>query len=214
MNRDSDIARKQRGHSATPLGLCAFAMTTFVMGCINLGFSTRTPSIVIGLAFFYGGLIQLICGIWHLICTNAFEAVLFGSWGGFWLSFAPILMTSWGIQSDYTDGNFALASGYFNIGWIIFSLLMLMGSFRAPITILLLNIFVVCNCTVLTIGTFTDEKIWFRIGGFCGIIASLFAWYNAAVHILNTSNTFFQLSAGPSLFPPRCLEKLDSKSCA
>ncbi|KAK9721194.1 Meiotically up-regulated protein 86 protein [Basidiobolus ranarum] len=211
MNYDPEVARKQRGHAATPLGLCAFAMTTFVMGCINLGFTTNTPSIVIGLAFFYGGFIQLVCGIWHLVCTNSFEAVLFGSWGGFWLSYAPIIMNSWGIQSDYADNNFAIASGYFNIGWVIFALLMLMGSLRAPIAILLLNIFVVCNCTVLTIGTFTGSTTWIRIGGFCGITASLLAWYNAAVGLLNNNNSFIKLSPGPSLFPARSLEEYDSK---
>ncbi|KAK9761495.1 Meiotically up-regulated protein 86 protein [Basidiobolus ranarum] len=59
MSQDLEAVRKLRGHAATPLGLCAFAMTTFVMGCINFGFSTHVPSIVIGLAFFYGGVTQV-----------------------------------------------------------------------------------------------------------------------------------------------------------
>jgi hypothetical protein len=50
-----------------PLGLCGFALTTFVLGCINMG--TRdiaVPSIVIGLAFGYGGLVQLLAGMWYV----------------------------------------------------------------------------------------------------------------------------------------------------
>lgn len=48
-----------------PLGLSAFALTTFVLSCINLG--TRglsEPNIVIGAAFAYGGLTQLLAGMW------------------------------------------------------------------------------------------------------------------------------------------------------
>lgn len=48
-----------------PLGLCGFALTTFVLGLINM--QTRSvvaPNIVIGLAFGYGGLVQLLAGMW------------------------------------------------------------------------------------------------------------------------------------------------------
>ena len=48
-----------------PLGLSAFALTTFVLSLINLG--TRglsAPNIVVGAAFAYGGLVQLLAGMW------------------------------------------------------------------------------------------------------------------------------------------------------
>lgn len=48
-----------------PLGLCAFALTTFCLGLIDL--DTRgipTPSLVIGPAFGYGGFVQLLAGMW------------------------------------------------------------------------------------------------------------------------------------------------------
>lgn len=51
-----------------PLGLSAFALTTFVLGCINM--STRnisSPNIVVGLAFGYGGLVQLLAGMWYVL---------------------------------------------------------------------------------------------------------------------------------------------------
>ncbi len=47
-----------------PLGLSAFALTTFVLGCINMGARDITAPIVVGLAFGYGGLVQLLaCGM-------------------------------------------------------------------------------------------------------------------------------------------------------
>lgn len=51
----------------TPLGLSAFALTAFVLSLCN--FQTRgvlSPNIVVGLAFGYGGLVQLLAGMWYL----------------------------------------------------------------------------------------------------------------------------------------------------
>ena len=48
-----------------PLGLCAFALTTFVLSAINMGARDITePNIVVALAFGYGGLVQLLAGMW------------------------------------------------------------------------------------------------------------------------------------------------------
>jgi uncharacterized protein len=48
-----------------PLGLCGFALTTFVLSLINLNTAGITePNIVIGAAFAYGGLCQLLSGMW------------------------------------------------------------------------------------------------------------------------------------------------------
>jgi succinate-acetate transporter protein len=45
-----------------PLGLCGFALTTFVLSLHNAGAgvsSTGPHGVVTGLAFFYGGLVQV-----------------------------------------------------------------------------------------------------------------------------------------------------------
>lgn len=101
-----------------PLGLCAFALTTFVLSAINMGARDITePNIVVGLAFAYGGLVQLLAGMWYVSPTrlissypyspgrianisslhremavgNTFGATALSSYGGFWISFAVIL---------------------------------------------------------------------------------------------------------------------------
>ena len=75
-----------------PLGLAGFAATTFFLSVINtnmLGASVQ--SIVFGLAFFYGGLAQLLAGMWEFAKGNTFGALAFSSYGAFWLSFWWIL---------------------------------------------------------------------------------------------------------------------------
>jgi len=50
-----------------PLGLSAFALTTFVLSLINVGARDLTePNIVVALAFGYGGLVQLLAGMWYV----------------------------------------------------------------------------------------------------------------------------------------------------
>lgn len=51
-----------------PLGLSAFALTTFVLSLINMNTrSVAEPNLVVGLAFGYGGLVQLLAGMWYVL---------------------------------------------------------------------------------------------------------------------------------------------------
>jgi succinate-acetate transporter protein len=71
-----------------PVGLAAFAMTTFVLSVFNTNMvsSTLAPS-VLGLALFYGGGVQVLAGMWEFRKGNTFGALAFSSFGAFWLSF-------------------------------------------------------------------------------------------------------------------------------
>ena len=71
-----------------PLGLAAFALTTFVLSMFNANLvGAGGEPIVFGLALAYGGLAQLLAGMWEFRTGNTFGAVAFTSYGAFWLSF-------------------------------------------------------------------------------------------------------------------------------
>jgi succinate-acetate transporter protein len=54
-----------------PLGLSAFALTTFVLSAINMhARDVSAPNIVVSLAFGYGGLVQLLAGMWYVLFNN------------------------------------------------------------------------------------------------------------------------------------------------
>ena len=66
-----------------PLGLAAFALTTFMLSGHNASF---IPDVLwVGLALFYGGLIQLLAGMWEFRNRNVFGSTAFSTYGGFWL---------------------------------------------------------------------------------------------------------------------------------
>src|SRR5215212_7244606 len=71
-----------------PRGLAAFALTTFVLSFFNAGMvSSAGEPVVLGLALAYGGLAQVLAGMWEFRNNNTFGATAFTSYGAFWLSF-------------------------------------------------------------------------------------------------------------------------------
>ena len=69
-----------------PLGLAAFALTTFILSFVNADLVKAEP-VVFGLALAYGGLAQLLAGMWEFAKGNTFGATAFSSYGAFWISF-------------------------------------------------------------------------------------------------------------------------------
>ena len=71
-----------------PLGLAAFALTTFILSVVNAGIIPATVEpVVFGLALVYGGIGQLLAGMWEFAKGNTFGATAFSSYGAFWISF-------------------------------------------------------------------------------------------------------------------------------
>src|SRR5690348_2318537 len=71
-----------------PLGLAAFALTTFVLSMFNADLVSKAGEpVVLGLALGYGGIAQILAGMWEFRTGNTFGAVAFTSFGAFWISF-------------------------------------------------------------------------------------------------------------------------------
>ncbi|CAG8516591.1 20703_t:CDS:2 [Dentiscutata erythropus] len=86
----------------TPLGLSAFAMSTFVASFYSLGiFGVSVPNVLIGVAFFTGGVVQFASGMWEFKVGNTFGGTGFSAFGGFWASLGAIYMPAFGIQQAY-----------------------------------------------------------------------------------------------------------------
>src|SRR5881628_3971752 len=68
-----------------PLGLAAFALTTFLLSAKNAGWTHGTDA-WLGYALGYGGLVQLLAGMWEFRNRNVFGSTAFSTYGGFWIS--------------------------------------------------------------------------------------------------------------------------------
>ena len=143
-----------------PLGLMAFGLTTFVLSCNNAGIFgisvTTPPNIVTGLAVFYGGLAQLLAGMWEFKTGNTFGATVFASYGAFWLSYAAILIPWFGVNQGYVghEQDVGSALGIFLLAFAIFSFLMWFGTLRANVALSALFVFLTITFSLLSIAEF------------------------------------------------------------
>ncbi|KAI1614199.1 GPR1/FUN34/yaaH family-domain-containing protein [Exophiala viscosa] len=186
-----------------PLGLSAFALTTFLLSLINL--NTRNlagnNSIIISLAFGYGGLVQLLAGMWEMAVGNTFGATALSSYGGFWISFA-IILTPGGFDivatTEAAGGGTSLLNllGLYLIGWFIFTFLLLICTLKSTVAFFFL--FFTLDMTFLLLGIAylcpsagAPNVACTRAGGAFGTLAAFAAWYNALAGIADTSNSFF-----------------------
>jgi hypothetical protein len=158
-----------------PLGLGAFALTTFLLSLANAGImSTAAEPIVFGVALAYGGIAQILAGMWEFRKSNVFGATVFTSYGAFWLSF-------WAYVTFYAPTVPAelhgTAAGWFLISWGIFTVLMLVAALRTTAVLALLFAVVAVVFFLLGFGALTASPVLTVTGGFLGLIAAGLAWY-------------------------------------
>ncbi len=169
-----------------PLGLSAFALTTFVLSVINAQIIVPHPAsnttIFVGSAVFYGGLAQLLAGMWEFRNGNTFGGVAFTSYGAFWLSFAAPFIPGLGIK--LTDLNPAL--GVYLLGWTIVTAIFMIASFRLNAALAAVFVLLFLTFVCLTIGALSSTVFWGQLGGWLGIVTALVAWYAAAAGLLRS----------------------------
>ncbi|QIW97500.1 hypothetical protein AMS68_003018 [Peltaster fructicola] len=185
-----------------PLGLSAFALTTFILSLINLGTRGVTaPNIIIGAAFAYGGLVQLLAGMWEMAIGNTFGATALSSYGGFWIAVA-IILTPGGfaietnLVTNYGANSFLFSFGFFLMGWFIFTTLLLLCTLRSTVAFFFL--FFTLDLAFLMLGVAylypvagAPQPGCLKAGGVFGLLAAFAAWYNAVAGLLEPSNSFF-----------------------
>jgi uncharacterized protein len=193
-----------------PLGLSAFALTTFVLSSSNAGFLFAKPAvataIVLGLALFYGGLVQLVAGVQAFRAGNTFAATAFCSYGGFWLAigFTLLPLFAGGTKSvaDLAGTSAVTGIGVFLLGWAIFTLLMFVGTLRTTLATMGVFFFLFITFLALAIGWLAggpsgSSLTWIQIGGWLGIVTALLAWYDALAGILASGKSAFNLPTYP-----------------
>ncbi|KAF2643246.1 hypothetical protein P280DRAFT_488335 [Massarina eburnea CBS 473.64] len=184
-----------------PLGLSAFALTTFVLSLVNVGTrSIGEPNIVVAIAYGYGGLVQLLAGMWEMAIGNTFGATALSSYGGFWLSFA-IILTPGGFQIASTleengASPFLNSFGLYLMGWFIFTTILLICTLRSTVAFFLLFFTLDLAFLLLGIGYLQNDGTHpmegcIKAGGYFGLFAAFLAWYNALAGIADNSNSFF-----------------------
>jgi succinate-acetate transporter protein len=200
-----------------PLGLAAFALTTFLLSAANAGWmSHATGAAFLGYAFAYGGLIQLLAGMWEFRNRNVFGATAFSSYGGFWIGLAiwvvrvklpalaaarPATLAATVTALNHDVGWILLAFFIFNtymlvmatqLNWAVFGVFLTLGATEIVLAIGQFN----AGSAVLPTGTI-------KVGGYIGLVTALVAWYTSMAGVAGGMGGRLRLPVGRPLLAPR-----------
>jgi len=181
-----------------PLGLAAFALTTFVLSMFNAGLvSDQGEPIVLGLALAYGGVAQLLAGMWEFRKGNTFGATAFSSYGAFWISFWAYVAF---FAEKVPEANRGSAVGLYLIAWGIFTTYMWVASLRTTAAVSLVFLLLAITFFVLGIGDAGGNDTISKLGGWLGLATAVAAWYASFAGVTN-------FTFGRELLPVRPLQR-------
>jgi hypothetical protein len=166
-----------------PLGLAAFAMTTFALSISNTNIWPAGADAALALALVYGGAAQLFAGMWEFARRNTFGALAFTSYGAFWISYYVFVkFVAPGIK---TPDDAAVATGVFLLGWTIFTFYMIFASLRVSGAVVVVFVLLTATFVLLTIGAFNSSTGANKVGGWLGVATAAAAWYASFGGVVN-----------------------------
>ena len=177
-----------------PLGLAAFALTTFLLSVWNAGWAKNTSGADwLGYALAYGGFIQLLAGMWEFRNRNVFGATAFSTYGGFWIGLGLWALLVHAPAGAKDVGWILLAFAIFNTYMLICSTQLNIAVFGVFLTLELTEIF-------LFIGILGGSSGMVKAGGVIGVITAFVAWYASAAGVINGMKGKLVLPVGGPLF--------------
>jgi succinate-acetate transporter protein len=182
-----------------PLGLAAFALTTFLLSADNAGW-THGTSAWLGFAFAYGGLVQLLAGMWEFRNRNVFGATAFSTYGGFWIGLA--LYVELAAPSAKTAAQVGNDLGWILLAFLIFNSYMLLCSLFVNKAVFAVFLTLELTELILVIGNFSSTTGIVKFGGVVGVITAVVAWYASSAGVMNGTTKRTVLPVGTPLLAP------------
>ena len=168
-----------------PLGLAAFALTTFVLSISNAGLVSTAGLTVLSVALFYGGIVQVLAGMWEFVKGNTFGALAFSSYGAFWMSYWYIKVHVDLSAATVEDAKKGVA--IFLLGWTIFTLYMLVCTLRLNGMLIVVFTLLTLAFVFLCLGDWLNNLNIYKVGGYLGIATAIGAWYGSFAGVINAS---------------------------
>jgi succinate-acetate transporter protein len=165
-----------------PLGLAAFALTTFLLSAKNATWTHGTDA-WLGFAFAYGGLTQLLAGMWEFRNRNVFGATAFSTYGGFWIGLGLYVELVAGKAKNESQVHDDL--GWILLAFAIFNTYMLLWSTQVNLAVFTVFLTLEITEIVLFIGFFNNNSDTIKAGGWIGVATAAAAWYTSAAGVIN-----------------------------
>jgi succinate-acetate transporter protein len=160
-------------------------MTTFVLSMFNADLVNKGGEpVVLGLALAYGGIAQLLAGMWEFRTGNTFGAVAFSSFGAFWISY-------WALVTFFVDSipaaHAGAAIGLYLWAWAIFTTYMFVASLRTTVAVAAVFFLLAITFILLGAGNTGDHTTVIKWGGYVGLATAIVAWYASFAAVVNST---------------------------
>lgn len=182
-----------------PIGLAGFAMTTMMLSLINAhAIGGSAINAVLPLALLYGGLAQLLAGMWEVRNRNTFGALAFTSYGAFWISYY-VLVKYWlpGMSAGAAND----AVGFFLLLWGVFTFYMFVASMMTNVAVLSVFLTLWITFGLLAASAFGGNVgAYFQVGeagGYVGCVCAFLAWYTSFAGVTNATWKRAVIPVGP-----------------
>jgi uncharacterized protein len=196
-----------------PLGLAAFALTTFLLSAKNANWMTHASgSAWLGYAFAYGGLAQLLAGMWEFRNRNVFGSTAFGTYGAFWIGlglYIQLVVNPAVAAIKPATAAATVTAINHDLGWIllaffIFNTYMLILATQINMAVFLVFLTLGITELILFIGNFelghSATSGIIQVGGYVGLVTALVAWYTSfALVSRGMAGSKIQLPVGAAL---------------
>lgn len=167
-----------------PWAVTAFATTSFMLGLYNTQLvGSGSLPIVLPVAFFFGGLIQIIVGALEIGRGNVFGAVVFGTYGPFWVIFAAIQL--WFAKMVQPADAVSTGVALFLAMFAVVTFYFILASLRTDVVLVAVFALIFAGLVCLAIGEQAASPTWTKAGGWITLAFAVLAWYHAAADIIN-----------------------------
>ncbi|MHB1499670.1 MAG: acetate uptake transporter [Candidatus Dormibacteria bacterium] len=170
-----------------PLGLAGFGVTTMLLSFINAGIiGAGATTAVLPMAAAYGGLGQLLAGMWAFKRGNTFAATAFTSYGCFWFSYY-LLVGVW--AKSVTPADASPIIGLYLFMWGVFTAYMFVASLGGTRAVQVVFALLTLTFLVLGVGAWGwgGGTGLTHIGGYLGILTAIAALYTSFADVTNAT---------------------------
>ena len=173
----------------------AFATTSFALGMYNTGLlDMKGAPIVIPVALFFGGLIQIIVAILEVAHGNLFGACVFGTYGPFWVIYGTIETL---FAKRIPAANLDSALSLFLAIFAVVSFYLFIASLRTDVVLAVIIGLIVIGLALLSYGAASGATWSTKAGGWVTLAFAVLAWYHAAGDIIAATFGRTVLPVGP-----------------
>lgn len=167
-----------------PWAVSAFATTSFMLGMYNTHLLGQASlPLIFPVAFFFGGLIQILVGVLEVGRGNLFGAMVFGTYGPFWVIFAAINV--WFAPMVHPQSAVPTGVAVFLAMFAVLTFYFFLASLRTDWVLIAIFALIFVGLVFLAIGFQSGSVGWIKAGGWVTLAFAVLAWYHAAADMIN-----------------------------